>query len=98
MLKGSSGKDGQYAWTDGKFQQRESTKVSNANVVHKKQYQRWISLMGVLLGHSWEKNSWTWRYVNRNYSNWNIKIKRSELNRTALSRVVEHETVRHLCN
>ena len=23
MLKGSSGKDGQYAWTDGKFQQRD---------------------------------------------------------------------------
>ena len=23
MLKGSSGKDGQYTWTDGKFQQRD---------------------------------------------------------------------------
>ena len=34
VLKGSSGKGRQYAWTDGQFQQREGVKMSDANAVH----------------------------------------------------------------
>ena len=27
----------------------------------------------------WEKNQWVWRYVNRNFPNWNAKEKNNEL-------------------